>query len=219
MNRSDPNGHIFGFLTDLFVGGGAETAKQGYEIWTGDRESFDAKQIGQAAISNTIIGDLEEVDRALREKRYGDAFSTGVIAGAGTFIPGAKLAAHAAEGVGNVRGVVKAADGSASKAPLTAGGRTGFSGSRGSPLEQPTYQPARNNPTTIGERTYSGHALDQMQNRGIPPSAVEDAISPSNYVGPGNRPDIHVYQNPANGIRVVTNNGGDVVTVITVPRR
>ncbi|MDD7973649.1 RHS repeat-associated core domain-containing protein, partial [Roseinatronobacter alkalisoli] len=100
-----------------------------------------------------------------------------------------------------------------------AGGQTGFSGSRGNPLEQPNYQPGRNTPTTIGDRTFSGHALDQMQNRGIPPSVVEDAISPSNYVGPGNRPNTSVYYSSTNGVRVITNDGGDVVTVITAPRQ
>jgi hypothetical protein len=98
-------------------------------------------------------------------------------------------------------------------------GATGFSGSRGNPLEQPAYQPSRNSPTTIGDRKYSGHALDQMQNRGVPPSVVEDAVSPDNLVGPGNRPNTSVYYSPTNGVRVITNNNGDVVTVITAPRQ
>ncbi|WP_158598427.1 DUF637 domain-containing protein [Notoacmeibacter ruber] len=96
---------------------------------------------------------------------------------------------------------------------------TGFSGSRGNPLEQPTYQPVRNSPTSIGNRTYSGHALDQMQNRGIPPSVVEDTVSPGNLLGAGNRPNTSVYYSSKNGVRVVTNSNGDIVTVITAPRQ
>lgn len=96
---------------------------------------------------------------------------------------------------------------------------SGFSGSRGHPLEQPKYQPNRNLPKTIDGRKYSGHALDQMQNRGVPPSVVEDALRPENLVGPGNRPDTLVYSSISNGVRVVTNGAGDVVTVITGPRR
>ncbi|HEY5236345.1 MAG TPA: DUF4258 domain-containing protein, partial [Rhabdochlamydiaceae bacterium] len=55
---------------------------------------------------------------------------------------------------------------------------TGFSGSRaaGYELQQPAFQGVRNVKTTINERPYSGHAIDQMQNRGLPPTAVENAI-------------------------------------------
>jgi hypothetical protein len=54
---------------------------------------------------------------------------------------------------------------------------TGFRGSRGAPLRNAPYQPAQNLPTTIGGRQYTGHALDQMRNRGLMPSVVEDAIA------------------------------------------
>ncbi len=99
------------------------------------------------------------------------------------------------------------------------GEATDFSGSRGKPLVQPKYQPGRNSPTKIGGRTYTGHALDQMQNRGIPPSVVEDAVSPGNFVAPGNRANTNIYYNPTNGVRVITYDSGDVVTVITAPRQ
>lgn len=33
-----------------------------------------------------------------------------------------------------------------------------------------------NKPTRIGDREYTGHALDQGQGQGVPPSAIEDAI-------------------------------------------
>ncbi|HEY6557431.1 MAG TPA: DUF4258 domain-containing protein, partial [Polyangiaceae bacterium] len=53
---------------------------------------------------------------------------------------------------------------------------TGFLGSRGSPLANAAFQPLRNADAIIGGRTFGGHALDQMQNRGITPSVIENAI-------------------------------------------
>jgi len=39
-----------------------------------------------------------------------------------------------------------------------------------------TDKVVRNADATIGGRTYVGHALDQMQNRGLLPSVVENTI-------------------------------------------
>jgi len=49
-------------------------------------------------------------------------------------------------------------------------------GSKGAPLANAPYQPLRNADAVIGDRTFGGHALDQMQNRGIMPSVVENTI-------------------------------------------
>jgi RHS repeat-associated protein len=83
-------------------------------------------------------------------------------------------------------------------------------GQRGSPLD---VSPGSNKPTNIGGRDYSGHALDRMQGRGVPPSAVEDAIQ-NGARTPGNTPGTEVHSG-SNGVTVVTGNGGRVVTVIT----
>jgi hypothetical protein len=53
---------------------------------------------------------------------------------------------------------------------------TGFLGSRRAPLANAAEQPLRNADSVIGGRTFSGHALDQMQNRGLMPSVVENTI-------------------------------------------
>lgn len=82
-------------------------------------------------------------------------------------------------------------------------------GQRGSPIE---VKPGTNEPTSIGGRDYSGHALDRMQGRGVPPSAVEDAIQ-NGTQSPGNTPGTTVHTG-SNGVTVVTGNGGRVVTVI-----
>ncbi|WP_142285811.1 hemagglutinin repeat-containing protein, partial [Klebsiella pneumoniae] len=52
-------------------------------------------------------------------------------------------------------------------------------GSRYNQMNQPknpSYQPVRNQPATISNREYSGHALDRMQDRGITPSVIENVI-------------------------------------------
>ena len=82
-------------------------------------------------------------------------------------------------------------------------------GRRGNPLE---VKPGTNLPSTIGGRNYTGHALDQMQSRGIMPSAVEDAIKNSLKITPGNTPGTFVRF--GDGLKVIINNSGDVITVI-----
>ncbi|WP_390888487.1 VENN motif pre-toxin domain-containing protein [Lelliottia wanjuensis] len=70
-----------------------------------------------------------------------------------------------------------------------------------------------NTPAVIGERTYSAHAVDRMQGRGVPPSAVENTIKtgatyPTNAGTTG-------YYDATNNLRVIVNSKtGDVVTVI-----
>lgn len=106
------------------------------------------------------------------------------------FVAGATLGEGAAAGVGG-RG---------------RGG--GFAGRRGSPIE---ISPGTNVPGSIGGRAYSGHALDRMQGRGIPPSAVEDAISSGTSIA--GRGGTTIHHSSTNGISVVVNRGGRVVTV------
>jgi hypothetical protein len=83
-------------------------------------------------------------------------------------------------------------------------------GRRGSPLD---VAPGTNSSAMIGGRDYSGHALDRMQGRGVPPSAVEDAIQ-NGASKPGNQPDTTVHTGE-NGVTVVTGSRGNVITVIT----
>ena len=73
-------------------------------------------------------------------------------------------------------------------------------------------QPGNNRPTVIGGRQYSGHALDQMQRRGIPPSAVEDAIR-SGEKSTGKTSGTITYYSPSNNLSVITDaETGSVVT-------
>lgn len=64
----------------------------------------------------------------------------------------------------------------ATRTPQVADSATGYRGSKGFELVHPKYQPARNSAAEINDRLYSGHALDQMQNRGIMPSVIENTL-------------------------------------------
>ena len=81
-------------------------------------------------------------------------------------------------------------------------------GNRGSPMD---IKDGTNPPTTIGGRDYSGHSQDRMQGRGVPPSAVEEAIE--NGTATGSRGDTTVHTDSKNGVQVVVNADGKVVTV------
>ena len=67
----------------------------------------------------------------------------------------------------------------------------------------------RDNPLIEG----SAHAVDRMQGRGVPPSAVENTIKPGNIYP--TKPGTTGYYDATNNLRVIINtNTGDVVTVI-----
>jgi RHS repeat-associated protein len=90
--------------------------------------------------------------------------------------------------------------------------RQGFKGQRGFELRNPRGT-TRNSDETIGGRRFSGHALDQMQNRGLMPSLIEDTISR------GVRCDTTIsgrsgYYSFANRLTVIIDADGSVVTVI-----
>ncbi len=71
----------------------------------------------------------------------------------------------------------------------------------------------RNDPANIGGQDFSGHAVDRMQERGIPPSAVLNAIE-NGEASPGKIPGTTDYWDPVNEIKVVTNSGnGTVITL------
>jgi RHS repeat-associated protein len=82
-------------------------------------------------------------------------------------------------------------------------------GRRGSPMD---VSPGTNQPTEINGRTYTGHALDQMQGRGFTHSAVEDAITNATLSEENLHTGVTIHY--GDGIRAVTNETGDVITVI-----
>ena len=83
-------------------------------------------------------------------------------------------------------------------------------GRSGEPIK---IQPGTNEPATIAGRGYSGHAPDQVQGRGIPPSAVENTIQ-NGVPSPGNQPGRTAYYDPVNNPTVITGSAsGRVITV------
>ena len=91
------------------------------------------------------------------------------------------------------------------------GGRPGsIVGRGGSPMTVPR---GTNDPTIINGISYSGHAIDQMQGRGIPPSIVQNTIQ--NGVIYQTRLGTTGYYDSVNNVRVITNSDtGVVITVI-----
>lgn len=91
---------------------------------------------------------------------------------------------------------------------------TTFVGSKRNQYQNVPYQPVRNAPQTINKRHYSGHAIDQMQNRGIKPSVVEHTIQNGNKEEILRKGKITIrYYDPKNNITVVSNDNDKVVTV------
>jgi hypothetical protein len=84
-------------------------------------------------------------------------------------------------------------------------------GRRGEPIQ---VKRGTNKPGSIGGRNYTGHAFDQMQGRGIPSSAVENAIKLGRKT-PDQLPGLTRHFDEVNGLLVVTKVDGTVVTVIT----
>jgi hypothetical protein len=77
-------------------------------------------------------------------------------------------------------------------------------------LQTPPGAP-RNAPGEVGGRQYSGHAFDQMQNRGLTPSVVDDAIAAgvAEPAGPGTT----AYTSPTNNVTVIVDDAsGRVIT-------
>ena len=91
-----------------------------------------------------------------------------------------------------------------------------FVGSRRFKLDPPSKDaPPRNPPGILDSMPYSGHALDQMQNRGLPPT-VADQATRDGVQSRGNAPEKIEYYDPINRIIVVRNK--DTGNVISVTR-
>ena len=95
-------------------------------------------------------------------------------------------------------------------------GRDGISYTTQTPVgSQSNYMNAigNNQSATIDGVHYSGHALDQMQGRGIlSPSIVKDALMNNVNIISGNSPNTFIVTGQ-NGIRVIINQFGKVITI------
>lgn len=87
-------------------------------------------------------------------------------------------------------------------------------GCKGWELQNPKYQPCRNQPTLINGRKYSGHALDQIQNRGLMPSVVENTIkNGERFVG--YKSGTTASYDPINNLTVIFENNNESVVTVT----
>lgn len=155
-----------------------------------------------------IVGDIKGFHEAETALDY-LAAAIGLIPGAGDVAGKTIKAAEKALKAGDVETasklINKASDEVYTTLPM---------GSKRNPMNQPSnpsYQPVRNQPATISNREYSGHALDRMQDRGVTPSVVENTIK-NGQSTPG-RGGTTVHFDPESKISVVTNETGRVVTV------
>jgi len=131
-------------------------------------------------------------------------------------VDGGKVAAAAAAGaigggiagLNKLRKIDKVVDtGKGARTPV---GRSGQQNN----FTNPNAPSPRNAPEKIGGRDYSGHAIDRMQERGMTPSVVENAVR-NGARSAGNKPNTSVFTDSVNNVRVITNsNTGRVVTVI-----
>ena len=87
----------------------------------------------------------------------------------------------------------------------------GFSGRKGNELKNFFEYRSRNKSGTVYGRSYRGHAFDQMENRGIMPSVVEEAIKTNSYCL-GKEPGTISYYDKVNNVTIILNNKGQVVT-------
>jgi hypothetical protein len=92
----------------------------------------------------------------------------------------------------------------------------GFSGKRGWELKNPLFQARQNKAITIEGRVYKGHAIDQMRNRGIPPSVVENTIKNGELVNVNQVNGTFEYFDNTNKIKVILNEQKEVVTAIII---
>lgn len=101
--------------------------------------------------------------------------------------------------------------GSGDKHPSTPVGHRGGP-TRGGPMDVPK---GTNEPTNIDGRDYTGHALDQMQGRGVTPAPVEDAIQNGTSRPDKDYPDTRTEHTSSDGrVIVITDTGtGRVITV------
>ena len=192
LSRADVDGHFWRELWNAIV--------TGCDCWTRDRGTAELRANSNYMAETFRYGHPPGTPPGTHYRvTVGIVYPIGpLFGGAAAGAAGAGEAAEAAEGTNS--------SDAGNTDPSTPVGR------RGNPMD---VTPGTNDPQVIDGRQYTGHALDQMQGRGIPSSAVEDTIT-NGTPGPGNQPGTATHTNVGNGMQVVTNSSGDVVTVKTI---
>lgn len=181
------------------------------------------EKVGEAVVAD-YQQRIDTLTRAYNDGGFDGSVTAGVeagrlavdIVGLGTAAAGATkvVVITARAGAGLVAGdVASVAAGAARSGNVAEREATGFLGRSGNELKNAPYQALRNEATQINGRDYSGHALDQMQNRGLMPSVVENALRTGTQF-PTRAGTTGVYD-AVNNLRVIVNSEtGRVITVI-----
>ena len=144
---------------------GGDTNLYGYGLADPVNLTDPSGQILDTIIDVVSIGyDLYQIGKSLMNGCGVSGWDVAALAAdvAGAIIP---FATGGGAGVRAIRGADEAGDAFRAAPPV---------GSKRSPIE---IQPGTNAPANIDGRDYTGHALDRMQGRGIPPSVVNDTIA------------------------------------------
>ena len=116
----------------------------------------------------------------------------------------AATAAIAVKGIGKVVGKAgKSVKDTVNSIDKSASSPIGYSGAEMKVVR------GTNSPKIISNRYYTGHALDQMQGRGITPTVVENTISVGKKITNANKV---LYYDSVNNISVITNSNGSIIT-------
>lgn len=174
---------------------------------------------------DTQIGVTADVARGFTDLlRVGHASGEALGSGAGPLETtlaiggdGLRVAAIAAPLAGAGRSIAArtvAREAGAVDASAFVGRRTspGGQGAHSPQLRNAPFQPVRNTPGTVGGRQFSGHALDQMQNRGLTPTVIENTIKVGQRFPGKTQGTVRIFD-AENSVTVVMNARGSVITV------
>jgi hypothetical protein len=176
-------------LVDIYIDGEVISTTGEHPFWTPDLGWVEAKDLHVGSLLQTEDGRIIDVDCV--EKREGefevynfkvDGFHTYFVSDLGILVHNANC------------------DDINSSTPT---------GRRGNHIQVP---PPTNRRTMIGEREFSGHALDRMQEQGLVPSIIENAIQTGQKF-PGRSLGSEGYYDSVNNISVILDTqSGRVIT-------
>jgi len=117
---------------------------------------------------------------------------------------------------GNLGGLANPTPPASAIATAPVGRRSGITTTPGTgrqtpELTNPAYQPSVNTAGVVNGQAYTGHAFDQMQNRGLTPSVVENTIATGTRTYDPVRGTTTVID-PVNNTGAILNSSGAVIT-------
>jgi RHS repeat-associated protein len=204
LNRTDPTGQAAADLAQQ-----ADRVMDNLAQMVDKTASGDLVGILEMALTNTVVTLAKGTTDLLK---VGDA--TGEAIGEGATKEDVVVAAS--KDAGRAGGLILIMAGGAQAAERALATRVEAAvgppasvpvGRLGSEMSVPS---GTNQPAVVAGRTYTGHALDQMQGRGIVPSVVDDTIRRGAVAAGRGGATIHTTEQ----LRVVVSSDGRVITVM-----